>query len=334
MRRKSKNNKLLVHPGLPHITVIVPVFNEERFIRKKIENIRASDYPMEKICILVVDNGSTDKTTEIVESMNVEVLRTMRGKVVAINEALRKVKTDCVVITDVDIIMDPAAIKILVQSLNDDVIAASAQIKIEDGHLFYFKSKKTYHDKDWRLRYFESLVDSCCSSDGRIMAFDRRVIDHYPEDALVDDFEMSFLVKQKGGRAILHPDAFGWEYCPINLYAELEQIARRTAIGILTAWRYRGFLFNKKYGDFGKLIFPVRRFLIFFLPIFILFQAFSVIYLFGFRGIAAIGLPALVMIAGRNVYPFIQFLGILKGYFDLLTGRVRTGGVWDRYKNT
>jgi cellulose synthase/poly-beta-1,6-N-acetylglucosamine synthase-like glycosyltransferase len=333
VRRKSRNSKLLCHPGLPHITVIVPVFNEEEFIGNKIENIRESNYPEDKLSIMVVDNDSTDRTGEIAESLGVEVLQSKRGKVFAINEALQRVRTDIVVITDVDIRMDNQAIKTLVQSIGEDIVAASAQIKVEDGHLFYYRSKRAYHDGDWELRYLESLVDSCCSSDGRIMAFDHRVIDKYPEDALVDDFEMSFLVKQKGGRAIFHPAAIGWEQCPVGLRAELEQIARRTAIGLMTAWRYRSFLFNGRYGYFGKLIFPVRRFLIFFIPFFILFQTGAIVYLFKHWGLAALGILSLTMIVTRNIYPAIQFTGILKGYWDLLIGRTRTGGIWERYRD-
>ncbi|OGL44503.1 MAG: hypothetical protein A2161_19400 [Candidatus Schekmanbacteria bacterium RBG_13_48_7] len=333
IRRKSRNRKLLTHPGLPNITVIVPVFNEEDFISQKIANIRESNYPSEKMNIIVVDNSSTDRTASIAGSMNVKVIQSKRGKVFAINQALDQVDTDIVVITDVDIRMDARAIKNLVQSLGDDIAAASAQILIEEHNLFYIKSKKHYHERDWQIRYFESLVDSCCSSDGRIMAIDRRVIDKYPEDALVDDFELTFMVKQKNTRGILNPEAIGWEACPPNLKAEIEQIARRAAIGILTAWRYRSFLFNSRYGDFGKLIFPVRRFLIFFLPFLIFFQAIAVVYLFKIWGALILGILGVVMIVRGNFYPYIQFAGIIKGFWDIVSGRIRKGGIWERYRN-
>jgi len=283
--------------------------------------------------IVVVDNSSTDRTASIAESLNVDVLTSKRGKVFAINEALDKVDTDIIVITDVDIRMDPQAIKILVQSIGEDVTAASAMIKIEDCDLFYLESKKRYHEKDWELRYYESLVDSCCSSDGRIMALDRHAIDKYPEDALVDDFELTFLVKQRGGRGVLIPEAVGWEASPRNLRAELEQIARRTAIGIITAWRYRSLLFNRNQGEFGKLIFPARRFIIFFIPFFLLLQSLAVIYLFKLPGLLALGIPAVIMLLNRNYYPFIQFAGIFKGYWDLLLNKTHKGGIWERYRN-
>ena len=88
VRRKSRSRKLLITPGTPRITIIVPVFNEENFIRKKIENIRESNYPQEKISIIIVDNSSTDSTGAIADSLDVRVLHSRRGKVFAINEAL------------------------------------------------------------------------------------------------------------------------------------------------------------------------------------------------------------------------------------------------------
>ena len=59
---------------LPVVSIIVPVFNEERFIRTTLEAVRALDYPRTKIELVVVDNGSTDRTTDLARGCGARVL--------------------------------------------------------------------------------------------------------------------------------------------------------------------------------------------------------------------------------------------------------------------
>ncbi len=63
---------------LPFVSVIVPVLNGERTIRECVVSLLKTDYPVERRDILVVDNGSTDRTAEIVKSFPVRYLREER----------------------------------------------------------------------------------------------------------------------------------------------------------------------------------------------------------------------------------------------------------------
>ena len=65
--------------NLPFTSVIVPALNEERTIGDCLVSLLKMDYPQERREILVVDNGSTDSTAEIVKSFPVRYLQEERG---------------------------------------------------------------------------------------------------------------------------------------------------------------------------------------------------------------------------------------------------------------
>ncbi len=101
----------------PKVSVIVPVYNEERMVATLIERLRS--VPLNKE-IIVVDDGSEDKTPEILASMpDIIVLRheKYRGKGAAIRTALQYARGDIVIIQDADLEYDPSEIPKVVQPI-------------------------------------------------------------------------------------------------------------------------------------------------------------------------------------------------------------------------
>jgi len=66
---KSKNIKF------PKISIVMPIYNEEKKIQKCLESIKRQDYPKEKIEIIFVDDDSTDKSLEIAREYDVKYVR-------------------------------------------------------------------------------------------------------------------------------------------------------------------------------------------------------------------------------------------------------------------
>jgi glycosyltransferase AglE len=93
---------------LPRVSVIIPVLNAERDIRTALKSLLAMDYPRELLEVLVVDNGSTDRTRDIVREFPVTLLIEDRAKnaYTARNAALRKMTGEIVAFTDGDCIID------------------------------------------------------------------------------------------------------------------------------------------------------------------------------------------------------------------------------------
>ena len=123
---------------LPDITVVVAVLDEARWIRDKIENIAQSHYPLERIEVVVVDGGSRDGTTVLAATCSPPGLRVRvvhypgrAGKAAQINFGARAARTDVVVCTDADTMLDKDCLARLVEPLLRDPRLALVGARIE-----------------------------------------------------------------------------------------------------------------------------------------------------------------------------------------------------------
>ena len=116
----------------PAVTVIIPMFNEGESIKETLGSLLASDYPREKLEIVVVDDCSTDNSFELAREIargSGGQLRVIRnrvnlGKRRSINRAVAASDREIIVSVDSDVVVDPNAIKELTRRFTDDRIAA------------------------------------------------------------------------------------------------------------------------------------------------------------------------------------------------------------------
>lgn len=107
---------------LPHVSVIVPVYNGERTIEDCIRSLLALDYPKEKLELLVVNNASTDRTPEVLccyDSALRIVCEKKRGPAAARNKGLVHARGEVVAFTDADCVVDHSWLRHLVAPLQD-----------------------------------------------------------------------------------------------------------------------------------------------------------------------------------------------------------------------
>ena len=108
----------------PSVSILMSVFNEEKLIAKKMENLLSLDYPGEKVEILIGSDGSTDKTEEILKHVAGKRVRffsvTPRGgKPRMLNLLAHQAKGDILVFTDARQRIGPQAIRQLVKNFGD-----------------------------------------------------------------------------------------------------------------------------------------------------------------------------------------------------------------------
>jgi len=117
----------------PLVTVIIPVYNGERFITDAVDNILSQDYnPIE---IIIVDDGSTDRTEEIVNQIPVDIRYFKQendGPASARNRGIRDASGDFIVFLDVDDLWPVNNLNLLVDEMRNDpdteVIRGYAQL--------------------------------------------------------------------------------------------------------------------------------------------------------------------------------------------------------------
>jgi len=219
----------------PHVTVILPVYNEEAVIEEKVCNTLSLDYPRDLLEVLVVSDGSTDATEEIVsrfEGKGVRLLSLPRqGKVLALNEAVREARGEVLVFTDATVTLEPDSVARLVENFADPEVGGVC------GNQVYRSSREAdataggetmYWSYDKWLKAQESRTGSIFASDGSLHAVRRDLYVPIEEPAQADDIAISARVVLQGRRLVFEPRALAWEAPPEEAGGEFRRKVRVT----------------------------------------------------------------------------------------------------------
>lgn len=245
----------------PPLTVVIPAHNEESHILRKLENVFGSDYPGELLEVIVVDDGSTDGTADIVrEFENVKLLRTgeRKGKIVAQKLAFERASNEIVAITDVTVTTPSDAFRKLVAHMSDPRVGAvSACMTVRNRDVNYMTRVSQFlFDIQNAQKLGESRLDSAAGLFGQMSLVRREAIGDFSADVIYEDREFGITLRRRGYRARIEPGVLAEYHAPESLGDFSTQ--KRRNIGAMTQSliRHRRLLFNPKYGFYGLLIFP------------------------------------------------------------------------------
>ncbi|MEM4653018.1 MAG: glycosyltransferase family 2 protein [Candidatus Nezhaarchaeales archaeon] len=225
---------------LPTISIIVPVKDEEKVVGRLLEALLKLDYPPEKREIVIVEDGSKDRTVEICEEYvrkfpgQVKLIHkpTSSGKPPALNYALKHVKGDIVAFFDADSVPKPDALKRAIAYFSDPSVAAV------QGRLFSINADEnmltklaSYGEIIWCEAYlrgrdslglFVYLRGSC--------QFIRRDVlmklNGFDEKCLSEDMELSIRLTRNGYRIRYATDVRSWQETPSKLRELFKQRTR------------------------------------------------------------------------------------------------------------
>ena len=195
---------------VPSVTVIVAAHNEERVIEQRLENLRALDYPSEKLELVVTSDESLDRTEELAELAGARVVRNPRGgKVAAQDAAVRATDSDVVAFTDANSTWAPDALRKLVRAFADPAVAyvcGRLNITNDDGR----NKEGLYWRYELGVRAAESGLDSVTGGNGSIYAV-RRADYVQVDPRFGHDLSLPYLMVQRGRRAVYEPDSNAFE---------------------------------------------------------------------------------------------------------------------------
>jgi cellulose synthase/poly-beta-1,6-N-acetylglucosamine synthase-like glycosyltransferase len=195
---------------LPSVAVIVTAYNEESSIERRLENLRALDYPPELIELVVTSDASTDRTEELAEAAGARVIRNPRGgKVAAQDAAVRATEAEVVAFSDANATWAPDALRKLVRNLADPAVAyVCGRLRLEapDGS----NKEGVYWRYELVTRDGESRLGSVTAGNGSIYALRRS--DYAEVDPRFGhDLSLPYLIVQRGRRAVYEPEALAFE---------------------------------------------------------------------------------------------------------------------------
>jgi len=203
--------------GLPSVTVVIPAHNEEAVIGEKLRNTLQSDYPPEKLDVIVVSDGSSDRTVEIARSLGdsrvtVIQLPERHGKPAAVNHAVARAPGEVLCLCDANVMFQPDAVRRLVRRLEDPRVgAASADVCLASDQSDFGQGEKAYYRLERCVQLGESLIGSMMGVDGGMYVIRRGLYEPVPDDTIVDDFVISMNVIRQGKRVVYEPRAVAHE---------------------------------------------------------------------------------------------------------------------------
>ena len=315
----------------PLVSIIITAYNEEKVIKQKIENTLNLDYPKNLLEIIVVDDGSSDRTPEIVRGYTKYGIRLIRqsvrkGKPSAINLGIKHARGEIIIITDANSFFERDVVRKLVRYFSDPTIGGVSgryEPKVTEG---IGLGDKIYWKIEKFLKERESNVDSIIGMNGNIAAIRKNILEtiRLKEDSVVEDFELTVEIRKKGYRIIYESEAYSWKLAPKNIKEGIMQKKRRSIGTIQTLMRNRNMLFNPKYGLYGLFILPSHKLFHMLTPFFIICIYISAIVIhlnidsIFFHYISYLLLIALLYSLLSIIIPEKQPLVILPKYFLML----------------
>lgn len=264
-RRSSQavNSSLDYRPG---VSILLAVHNGAAYLTSKLESILASDYPLDRLEIIVASDGSTDETGEIAEryaNRGVHLLALERGgKPSALNAAARRASHSILLYTDVRQTLDVSSISRLIACLADSRVGVvSGYLVIRSGTVEQDNVSLYWRYERW-IRKNLSKVDSMLSATGAFYAMRREYIKEMPRDLLLDDMFLPLAAFFSGARLVIEERARIYDQ-PTGVEAEFRRKVRTLAgnyqlFGLypeLFTFRNRMLLHFLSY-KFGRLLLP------------------------------------------------------------------------------
>jgi len=215
----------------PSVTLLITAYNEEAVIEKKIENSLRLDYPGDRLQIIVAADGSSDRTPQIVGKFHergVELTHSSLrdGKLAAINRAIAQASGDIVIFSDANNMYDSDAVRKLIAPFSDPTVGATtgAKLIIQDGSELSGAEGIYWKYESW-IKTNETILGTCTSSVGEILAIRRELYEPPPNHIINDDYYIVLDLIKRGFRVFYVPEARSFEYISATVRDEM---VRRT----------------------------------------------------------------------------------------------------------
>lgn len=254
---------------LPRVSIILPVCNEEKLIEQKIRNLLEADYPKDLMEIIVVDGNSSDNTVDLVkkfEQKGLELIeqKEREGVTDAVKKGVEVSTGEIIIMTDAEPLFEPTAIRATVEDFEDPRIGAvnGHQVLSNPARNVFTKMEQTYGSFHEEMRLAESAFCSTSHFKGELIGIRK---DLFPfninPNKGVLDAGIAFNTIRNGYRAICDESIIFYDIATDNLKDRNRQKIQRGTLLQQTILQNADMLFNRKFGNFGLLVFPSTFFI-------------------------------------------------------------------------
>lgn len=197
-------------PHLPSVTIIVPAYNEERHIARKIANLAELDYPRDRLRIVVALDGCEDRTEAVAretvmalgaaDAVEIRAFAVNRGKIAVLNEEIARADTDIVALSDASSELPADGLARLVEHFREAGVGVvcPAYVMPDDATV----GERAYWEHQVSIKAAEGRIASPIGTHGHFYLFRRGLWTPLPQDTINDDFVLSMRIVERGFRAV------------------------------------------------------------------------------------------------------------------------------------
>ncbi len=271
----------------PPVSIIVPAHNEAAGIARAVRSLAGSKYRGE-LEVVVVDDGSTDETAQIVEGLGLERVRLLRqangGKASALNRGLAAGRHDIFVTVDGDTVFEPQTLSLLVQRFREHHVGAiSGNTKIGNREGLLGKWQHIEYVMGFNLDRRAYEVIGCTPTvPGAIGAFRREAltdIGGVSGATLAEDTDITLDIGRAGWKVVYEQRARAWTEAPHTVRGLYRQRSRWAYGTFQSMWKHRGALWEGNRGARAVTVLAIFQLLLpLAAPLIDLFAVYSIIF--------------------------------------------------------
>ena len=328
-RLRGEEDDLAQVADPPSVSLIVAAHDEEASIVHWVRSTLAFDYPRERLEVVVVSDGSTDRTLEWAAKAGADlVLEVPRdGKVAALNAAVEKARGEVLAFSDANSTWEPDALARLVARLSDPQIGyVCGQLRLEgEGGE---NQEGVYWRYETAVRALESRLAGVTAGNGAINAV-RREAYIALEPTRGQDISFPYELTKRGWRAVFEPGAVAREPMAATLGSEFRRKRRMLAGAWATMLRH-GMLSPRGYGRGYAFEILSHRALRYLSPILHLIALGTNLALLGQGWLYVVTLAAqLTLLAAAALAPLVPLRAFQIARYYVAVTAASAAGLWD-----
>src|SRR3989344_3295825 len=262
---KTEESSLII-PHTPLVSILVPAYNEEKTITRTMESIQNIDYPQDKLDVIIINDGSKDKTEQIITEYikNKPHFRLLshanRGKAASMNRALELVKGEFFACLDADSFVHPYTLRKMLSLYykeNDlDLAIITPAMKVDNPKNMLQRVQWLEYIIIILISRITSHMDSLYVAPGPFSLYRTSIIKElkgFDEKNITEDQEIAYRVQKHHYKIKQCFDGYVYTTAPAKIKPFYKQRKRWYLGSILCLNQYKDMVANRKYGDFGLM---------------------------------------------------------------------------------
>jgi cellulose synthase/poly-beta-1,6-N-acetylglucosamine synthase-like glycosyltransferase len=275
-RKKIKDEESFDLDVFPSVSIAVPCWNEEKTLAATLDSLLLLNYPKDKLSIIVVDDGSKDRTFAIAKEYEAKhpvqvraITKVNGGKHTAVNLALAEAKTDLFGCLDADSFVDKNALSVIVSYFNTNakIMAVTPCMHIRNPKTLIQRMQAVEYLMGIFLRKAFGQLDAIQVTPGPFSIFRKSVFDVigvYRKAHNTEDFEITLRMHKAGMKIANAHKALVYTIGPDTIRGYFFQRLRWVRGFLENALDYKEIFFKRKYGNFGMFTLPMAFIFVFY----------------------------------------------------------------------